>query len=113
MLSSARVEDASIQVVAWGSTLSVLANYFDPWCPTSKKWFNGCKLVIITRGPATDEEFAALKIDADVDLVAAGLLERLGLEAAPYVRESDPFLARVVRDGPAPCFTFATASRRP
>jgi hypothetical protein len=23
-------------VVVWGSSLGILANYFDPWCPTSK-----------------------------------------------------------------------------
>lgn len=116
-------------VVVWGSSMGVLANYFDPWCPSSK-WAKlplrlattvkrgkvrpaPCKLAIVNRGPAVDEEFAALKIDADVDAVARGLLARLDVaEPPPYDFGGDPFTARAVApaDGePRGEHTFASS----
>lgn len=109
--------------------MGVLANYFDPWCPSSK-WAKlplrlattvkrgkvrptQCKLAIVNRGPAVDEEFAALKIDADVDAVARGLLARLDVaEPPPYDFGGDPFTARAVApaDGePRGEHTFASS----
>ena len=121
-------------VVVWGSSLGILANYFDPWCPSSK-WAKPplrlatettrrgktrtakCALAIVNRGPTVDEEFAAIKIDADVDDVARGLLERLGLPLPPpYDPTTDPFTRRAVapRDGePRGKWTFATSSTAP
>jgi hypothetical protein len=115
-------------VVVWGSSLSILANYFDPWHPRSK-WAKPppkglrlavsegataarpsgravkrvrerpprkCRLAIINRGPTLDEELAALKLDADVDAVAAELLRLLGLPPpAEYALERDPLRAHV------------------
>lgn len=126
-------------VVVWGSSLSILANYFDPWCPSSK-WAKpppkgvrlapavasgaeagaaaaaaaqgkrpkraakpgACKLAIVTRGDATDEEFAVLKIEDDVDAVMQRLLAALALpEPPPYEPQRDPLLmaAEPLREG--------------
>ncbi|KAJ1457053.1 DHS-like NAD/FAD-binding domain-containing protein [Pelagophyceae sp. CCMP2097] len=90
-------------VVVWGSTLSVLANYFDPWHPHSK-WARAplrlsrkkCKLVIVNKGKACDDELALIRIEADVDAVSAKLLELLGLPPPPaYDVTEDPFLKTV------------------
>ena len=122
-------------VVVWGSGLTILANYFDPWHPDSK-WArppphgvrlapppqesvtdaaptgnkdgkaakrrrgkgssaktSPCRLAIITRGKALDEELAAVKMSADVDKVMPRLLRALGLPDPPeYVAEADPLL---------------------
>ena len=146
-------------VVAWGSSLGVLANYFDPWCPSSKwakplphglrpaaplaaaaeaapapacagkrirrggrggagdarsrKPSSPCRLVVINRGKAVDEELAALKIDADVDDVAVELHRLLGLPPPPpYRPEEDPLFRRAMapREGePAAPWRFAPA----
>ena len=102
-------------VVAWGSTLSVLANYFDPWCPSSKwaklephglrkaasadgnkkrsRSARPCRLAIVGKGKVLDEELAILKIEEDVDVVARGLLRCLGLPEPPqYDPERDGIL---------------------
>jgi NAD-dependent SIR2 family protein deacetylase len=138
-------------VVVWGSSLGVLANYFDPWHPKSK-WASPpprglrlapptaadgphqggakrprgkgkepcvaprpapCRLVIINKGKAMDEEYAALKIEADVDEVAAALQRALGLPSpAEYRADRDPLQARAVpeRQGePAAPWRFGCA----
>ena len=91
-------------VVVWGSSMGVLANYFDPWCPSSQwakpgprghrvKGAGPCKLAIVTKGEVQDQEFAALKIEDDVDEVMRSLLECLGLDPAPeYDPSCDPIL---------------------
>ncbi|KAL1507082.1 hypothetical protein AB1Y20_007943 [Prymnesium parvum] len=101
-------------VVVWGSSLSVLANYFDPWCPSSK-WaappprglrkaaaaggkkrgrdVAPCLLAIVGRGKVLDEEMAVVKIEEDVDIVAEELLSLLGMPPPPpYSHASDPLL---------------------
>ena len=140
-------------VVAWGTSLSILANYFDPWCPASK-WskppprglrlattgeatagtagevagggggsggsgggegdaraskrsrprpgrVSRCRLAIVNKGATLDEELAELKIERDVDEVAAALLAHLGLPAPPpYDARRDPLLAAAVDPAP-------------
>jgi len=127
-------------VVAWGTSLSILANYFDPWHKDSK-WAKAppkglrlaavkgdaggatmkrrraavsrCQLVIINKGPTLDEDIAALKIEADVDEVAAALLRHLGLpNPPPYEGRTDPMLADVVPlapGDPEPPWTITAA----
>jgi len=105
-------------VVAWGTSLSILANYFDPWDRASK-WARKplrlargkkCALAIVSRGRTFDEDLAALKIDDDVDAIFAGLLARLDLPTPPpYDFDADPFVRTAVpctHDAP---WTFATA----
>ena len=120
-------------VVVWGSSMTILANYFDPWHARSKwalppprglrlapppaprasgdgggagatgKRRRGktasaagtsvCRLAMINRGKALDEELAAVRIESDVDEVMRLLLKHLGLpEPPPYEPSTDPLL---------------------
>ena len=102
-------------VVAFGTGLQILANYFDPWDPKSK-WAKPapkgkrrrvddddppppCRLAIVTKGKATDQALASVKIDADCDTVMARLREKLGYAAPPppYDVARDPLLAIAVQ----------------
>ena len=102
-------------VVAFGTGLQILANYFDPWDPKSK-WAKPapkgkrrrvddddppppCRLAIVTKGKATDQALASVKIDADCDTVMARLREKLGYAAPPppYDVASDPLLKIAVQ----------------
>ena len=139
-------------VVAWGTSMSILANYFDPWHresrwaqpppkgvrlagaeeapaeaaggggrggrggakrPRRRAAVRPCRLVIINRGRALDEDLAELKIEADVDEVAAKLLRELGLPPPPpYDPQADPLLAAAVPPAagePRPPWTIAAA----
>ncbi len=132
--AKAHMQQADL-VVVWGSTLSVLANYFDPWRPGSK-WAKPapgglrkappppgargkrrkpapCELVIVSRGEVHDEKLASLKIEADVDEVSEELLRLLGLPPPPpYTPSSDPLLEGAVPvfpSEPTAPWTFASA----
>ena len=113
-------------VVVWGSSLSVLANYFDPWHPGSR-WAKPppaglrlapppakaspkssrrtkprpCLLAVVSRGDVLDQELATIKIDDDVDGVAAELLQLLGVPPPPeYEPAADPFVQQAVAPFP-------------
>ena len=98
-------------VVAWGTSLSVVANYFDPWDRASKwakerprglreKGAAGgrpCQLAIVNVGKVLDEELAVLKAAVDVDVMMGALLRELGMaEPPPYELATDPFVATAV-----------------
>ena len=113
-------------VLVLGSSLSILANYFCPWRPESK-WAkpppaglrlapppgeasaadgkkrkgkaltSRCRLAIVNKGTALDEELAAIKIEADVDAVCEELRKQLGYPPPPpYIAEEDPLRKRVL-----------------
>eukprot|EP00658_Telonema_sp_P-2_P078875 TRINITY_DN7490_c0_g1_i1.p1 TRINITY_DN7490_c0_g1~~TRINITY_DN7490_c0_g1_i1.p1 ORF type:complete len:290 (+),score=46.98 TRINITY_DN7490_c0_g1_i1:193-1062(+) len=91
-------------VVVWGSSLGVVANYFDPWEPKSKwslaepagprpKGLSRCKLAIVNQGQVVDQELAELKLDLDVDEAMVELLNELGVDSpSEYDPARDPIL---------------------
>ena len=57
-----------------------------------------CRLAIVNRGKALDEDLASIKIEADVDAVCEELLRQLGLPLPPPYRvEDDPLRKRVIQ----------------
>ena len=57
-----------------------------------------CRLAIINKGKAEDEEYAELKIEADVDETMAELLQELELAVPPeYCSDLDPVLRQALQ----------------
>uniref|UniRef100_A0A6U3XY32 Regulatory protein SIR2 homolog 7 n=1 Tax=Octactis speculum TaxID=3111310 RepID=A0A6U3XY32_9STRA len=90
-------------VVAWGSSLDVLANYFDPWDPESEEWGRGtsCRLAAVTMGRVCDEEQCVIKLDSDVDEVMRRVLAALQLQPVKtYDPAEDVVIAKAVPPHP-------------
>ena len=92
-------------VLAVGTSLHVIANYFDPWDAESvwakqrpkglrDKGKGPCLLCVVNRGDVCDEELAALKIECDVDVAMSGLLGALEIPPPPAHDPSDDPLAK-------------------
>mmetsp|Transcript_100440 Transcript_100440/g.287510 ORF Transcript_100440/g.287510 Transcript_100440/m.287510 type:complete len:381 (-) Transcript_100440:2487-3629(-) len=99
----ARADDAMKKadlVVAWGTSLHVIAHYFDPWDPESAfldRREEACSLAVINKGTVCDEELAVLKIEEDVDAAMAALLEELQIPRPPeYAPSEDAILLAAV-----------------
>lgn len=64
-----------------------------PSSPAALRSVRPCQLAIVGRGKVLDQELAVVKIDEDVDLVAAELLRLLGIPPPPeYSFDADPML---------------------
>ena len=102
----ARADDAMKKtdlVVAWGTSLHVIAHYFDPWDPDSPfldRREEACSLVVVNKGPVCDEELAVLKIEEDVDATMAALLRELQVPRPPDYAASEDAVLRAAVEPP-------------